>query len=301
MTAEQAYAFAEDIIKGPFPEGEHVIASVPEVAVNYARFILERRWPECEEAILEEANIETIWSYLRWVIKAPWPEAEEIIKSTKETTDAWQPRAYDVSYACKYANYYLEGRWPEAEEGIMKSTGWSIVWYAKNLVEGRWLEAEPFLLKCGPWAVYNYIEQIFVTDTTRYKAGDWPEGEEVIITSPMVTAHFAGRILHSHWDWVENRISPNPWRKDVITSDAKAASRYARWSPRRRWPEAEAIILTDPEAASEYALECIGDEWPEFEAIYGVLVYEEAKRDWCYPSWWAAYKEYCCDDDGYWS
>ena len=301
MTAEQAYQFAKDIIKGPFPEGEHVIAKVPEVAIYYAHAFVKGRWPECEQAMLEQANPKTIWYYIEYVMKEPWPEAEEILATTMEKPH-WA--GHEGSFAYHYAYQILKQRWPEGENRIRKSVD-STIAYAKNVIKGRWPEAESFLLSVGPWSVFDYIKALM----PRYELGDWPEAEEVILTSPLVTAHFSLRIINNWWFYncwecvCSTPISndTNWWccercstvlkfersHEEVIITDAVAAASYAKRLG-RRWPEAEPIILTDPKAASKYACHVLRGEWPEFEATFDQ--YEQEIRHWdCPPLWYLNY------------
>lgn len=295
MTAEQAYQFATDIIKGPFPEGEHVIAKVPEVAKNYAYAVVKGRWPKCEQAMLGQANPKTIWYYIKNSVKEPWPEAEEILATTMEKPH-WA--GHRGSFAYHYAYEILERRWPEGENRIMKSVD-STIAYAENVIKDRWPEAEPFLLNAGPSVVFDYIKAVM----PRYKLGDWPEAEEVILTSPLVTVHFSLRIINNWWDcrcstpisndtnWWDCEICLRNgferWHEEVIITDAFAAASYAKLLG-RRWPEAEPLILTDPKAASEYAVHVLREEWPEFEATFDQ--YEQEICYWdCPPSWYLSY------------
>ena len=100
---KRAYLYAEDVIKGRWPEGEPVMAKDPEYAYYYAVNIIDGRWPEAEEAIANEPDF--AYFYATDVIEGRWPEGEPAI--------ATDPRV---------AERYIK-RFPEAKrEWVMR--GW---------------------------------------------------------------------------------------------------------------------------------------------------------------------------------
>ena len=50
-TPNDAYFYALDILKAPWPEAEEYIKQDAHYAYMYARFILKERWPEAEPYI----------------------------------------------------------------------------------------------------------------------------------------------------------------------------------------------------------------------------------------------------------
>ena len=71
--ANAAYWYAEEVIKGRWPEAEGVIAQDAFSALRYASDIIKGRWPEAEAVIAQDAN--AALRYARDIIKGPWPEA----------------------------------------------------------------------------------------------------------------------------------------------------------------------------------------------------------------------------------
>ncbi len=74
---ERAYAYALNVLKGPFPEGEPAIARHLHLAYRYARHVIKRPFPEAELAIAQDPEL-AFW-YARYVLKSSWPEAEFVI------------------------------------------------------------------------------------------------------------------------------------------------------------------------------------------------------------------------------
>ncbi len=68
-----------------FSEAEPLILMDPECTYNYARQVLQCRWPEGEHIILASAKSGNVfdvclaYEYVRDVIQGPWPEAEEAL------------------------------------------------------------------------------------------------------------------------------------------------------------------------------------------------------------------------------
>ena len=71
-----AYWYAEDVIKGRWPEAEKVILKSAEWSYCYAKNVIKGRWPEAEKMVSKS----TKWSYryALYVIKGRWPEAEKM-------------------------------------------------------------------------------------------------------------------------------------------------------------------------------------------------------------------------------
>ena len=70
-----AYFYAKNTIKGPFPEGEAVIAKNTYWSYNYALQVIEGRFPKGEAVIATDPYC--AYDYARDVIKGRFPEAEE--------------------------------------------------------------------------------------------------------------------------------------------------------------------------------------------------------------------------------
>lgn len=108
---ETAYWYAEDVIKGPWPKGEDAIAKDGTASYYYAREHLKgKRFKKGEPSILRSQRLEYILGYAENVLQHRWIEAEEIILNSEDYL------APDT--AASYAIHVLEKRWPEAEKLI---------------------------------------------------------------------------------------------------------------------------------------------------------------------------------------
>ena len=97
---------------------EKQISGCPEAALDYARFVVQGRWPEAEPCLLEDIYV--AFTYAEQVIQGRWPEAE----------DGFAGSDLAELYACEM----LPGRWDE--EVAKKCTCW-LYYYAKDVIKGR--------------------------------------------------------------------------------------------------------------------------------------------------------------------
>ena len=182
----------------------------PRWAFEYARYVIEGRWPEGEEAIIKSVHRSLSFSdlavkYAQDVIKGRWPEVEEtIIKN--------------VQLAVKYAQNVIQGRWPEAEEMIIKNIAWAY-YYAQNVIKGRWPEAEEMISKNGEYACYYAImlKKNGIMDR-------WPEGEEAISKRTSSAYDYAIHVIEGRW----------PEGEEAIRKDAEWWTEYndfLKWKP----------------------------------------------------------------------
>jgi len=100
-----AFGYAQQVIKGRWPEAEPTIMKDPGYASYYASAVIGGRWPEAEPIIMNNPYFAE--EYARDVIGGRWPEAEPIIMT-------------DPQAAAAYAERVIRGRWREAEPIIMK-------------------------------------------------------------------------------------------------------------------------------------------------------------------------------------
>ena len=81
LVPEMAYEYARDVINGRWPEGESTIAKDPVFAFMYITHILKRkRWKKAEPAIMKDPYI--AFMYARDIIEDRWKEAEPIIMNS---------------------------------------------------------------------------------------------------------------------------------------------------------------------------------------------------------------------------
>ena len=92
---EYALNYALTVIKGPFPLGEAVIAKDPKRAYQYA-YIIKGRWPPGEAAIAKNAR--WAYEYAHNIIGGRWPPGEAAI-------------AKDPKRAYQYAHHVIGGPW----------------------------------------------------------------------------------------------------------------------------------------------------------------------------------------------
>jgi len=79
--------YAKDIIKGRWPEVEHIIARNPQASFYYARYVLKDRFLEAEMNIIKD--ICWITPYASAIIKDRWPEAEPTLLDTQKFCYTW--------------------------------------------------------------------------------------------------------------------------------------------------------------------------------------------------------------------
>lgn len=102
-----AYHYAFGIVRGPWPDGEKAILHDDWYAVEYAKNVLKKRWPEAEPMLARKAASEDGYyravNYAVNVIQGRWPEAEK-------------HGMYNPSFVLAYSEQILNDRWPEAEQ-----------------------------------------------------------------------------------------------------------------------------------------------------------------------------------------
>ena len=72
-----AYFYAKDVINGPWPLGEALIAQHAGCAYCYARDVIKGRFPEGEAVIAQNAG--GAYLYAEYVIRDRWPLGEAAI------------------------------------------------------------------------------------------------------------------------------------------------------------------------------------------------------------------------------
>jgi hypothetical protein len=236
-----AFDYAQNVIKGRWAEGEKAIAQNPQAAFDYAYQVINGRWPEAESIIAQDPQ--AAFNYARLVIEGRWPKAESII--------AQNPRA-----AFNYAYYVIKGRWPEAESIIAQDPLVAFN-YARLVIKGRWPEAESIIAQ-DPQAAFDYARLVI--------KGRWPEAEESISKNPKLSIPYAYQVIKGRWPEAESIIAQNP----------KSAEWYADQVIKGRWPEGEKAIAQNPYTAYNYAYQVIKGRWPEAESIIAQNPYTAA-------------------------
>lgn len=110
LLAEDAwcsYAYAHQILRGPFPLGERAIAQNPRASCRYAVFVLRGPFPLGEPGIATDSKI--AYDYARG-LGSPFPLAEPAIAVS---TRAW-PYYCDFYGSIRDANYEAFEDWKES-------------------------------------------------------------------------------------------------------------------------------------------------------------------------------------------
>lgn len=80
-SAADAYAHARDVLHGPFPQGEKIIASSPVWALNYAANVLHGPFPAAEPFLLKKPHDIAAYAF---ALDRRWPEGEAVLKQMAE-------------------------------------------------------------------------------------------------------------------------------------------------------------------------------------------------------------------------
>ena len=149
-TPELALTYAVDIVKGPWPEGEPLIAKSRNASYQYANYVLRDRFPAGEKTI-SRSSTESL-KYAKNIIKGRFPEGEDTISMESES-------------AYEYARDIIKGPWPKGEPAIAENPRTAFV-YASGIIKGPWLPGERSLKKNPYWARL-YAHQVL--------KAPWPE------------------------------------------------------------------------------------------------------------------------------
>lgn len=264
--AENAVLYAKYIMKGPWPEGEPLIAADVSRAVSYAEQILKGRFILAEPTIQKDPEYAT---YYAERIRGRWREAEPVIAQNAEyafeyLTSFYQNKpwpeaepvlAQNPEHALYYAKMHLKGRFEHGEAAIMTDAERAYL-YAKEILKAPWPEAEAAIKTDGQSAL-KYVRDV--------RGKPWPIGQEGMIREdPYVAGAYARRVLKKRWSEME----------PLILKDLIGAAYYAEDFFPNGWPELEKSILnSDPtndrnkRAASHYANKVIKGRWKEAEAL----------------------------------
>ena len=258
ISPEDAYKYANDIIKKRSYHTEPIIMRDPKYAYLYALTVIKGQWPKAEKYIIQDPY--QAYLYARNVIKGQWPDAEPIIMRDPKLAynyakDVKRARWFEAEpiimrepiLAYNYAKNIINGRWTEIEPSIMKDPNLAYS-YARDVIKNRWPEIEPSIMK-DPSLAYNYARDVI--------KNRWPEAESTIMRDHSLAYSYARDVIKNRWPEIEPVIIKNPG----------LAYNYARDVIKGRWPEAEPIIMRDPKVPLYYVRDVIKGRWPEAESI----------------------------------
>lgn len=122
-----AYRYALNVIKGPFPLGEKAIAETSQFTFSYVKHVLRNKpFPLGEKQLAKDAD-QAYW-YASKIIKGPWPPGEPVISESP-------------MYSFWYAYNVLHSRFPMGEDAIAEDPSFALD-YVRLLVRGRWPKGE---------------------------------------------------------------------------------------------------------------------------------------------------------------
>lgn len=250
------YAYNCEFRWGEGSDAERVIASSPEFALSYARYVLKNRWDiNTENGKIAENSI----------ISAP-------------------------KYAKTYAITVIKGRFYEAEDSIIQYpyAFWEYIIYALkywNIQDVKLLDAFEILISKNSYYAYSYaiisntkwdidtrlgkiaIQSIMnsAKDASSYALdilkGRWIEAEYIIMQDPVESIEYARCNIRGRWKG--NSVIGDSAEKIIGTSSPKNAYYYALDILKGRWDEkyGEDTILTSAEYAYKYARNVINGRW----------------------------------------
>lgn len=136
--SQKAYEYANFILEEPWPECERLILYSPKYSYLYARNVLKSRWEEAEQTIYLEKLY--AYYYAKYVLKDRLPEYVEKKFLKIHSYDGGNSYGYESQYAYLYAKYVLKARFKKAENKIAKSDYY--VDYALFVMKKRWEKIE---------------------------------------------------------------------------------------------------------------------------------------------------------------
>lgn len=227
-------------------EAEPYIIENPQVAADYARWVIGGRWPEAESSIA--SHVDAVWAYVAHTCKCRVPEFEPMILTS----------AFHIHM---YASRILKSPWPEGERALIEMYKdkfkhnhqisavnhlSQMVEYADDVKNGRWEEAEKYILN-SPAKAAEYAIRVIKSR--------WPIAEPIIMRDPSAAAEYAAEVLKDRW------LEAEP----IILKTASSAYEYAKLVIKGRWPQAEQIILSAPYYALNYSAIAFNGRWLEAE------------------------------------
>lgn len=134
-----------------------------------------RRWPEAEQYLLGSRDtFKSAISYAEKILENRWPDLEQLLLNL-EPENEWDSKPSELLSA--YANLVLKplgfNRWPEAEPTILNNNVYAI-YYAANVMASRWTALEDKLLEKGSANLLSYY-------AIRVIKNRWPEAEPTIL------------------------------------------------------------------------------------------------------------------------
>ena len=223
-----AYRYAAYVVKGPWPEGEAVIAKKASTAFHYANSVLHARWIPGEAVIANDPDY--AWRYAIDIVWRRWPLGEPAILTDPDAIDLYTKmlRRLDPE---GYAEFQLEhGDWTPNK---VEEDGFSSALREPDRPETPRPPTEQEL--ADPAYAFEYaMDEV---------QGPFPDGEAIIATSPMWSYYYAKDVL-----W-----GPFPLGEKAIAQNGEYAYFYALDVLKARFPAGDAIIANTPQRAPHYA------------------------------------------------
>jgi len=166
--------YAMRVIGGRWKEKESILAKFPSYAFTYAQEVIKGPFPEAEKGILESPWYFDYFTFatqtsrnLASQLSAQFPAdmtVGEVLKLIDDGRNSdFEKKLLNSTHnqgkAVWYAVNVLKSRWPEMEEKIKKSAKCSVA-YARDIIKGRWEEAEKYIAKNDKYLSQYGIEVI---------------------------------------------------------------------------------------------------------------------------------------------
>jgi lambda repressor-like predicted transcriptional regulator len=130
-SSDGALRYAMKVLKGPFPEGEDLIAEDAHNSFYYALEILKKPWPKGEDAISTYTHYSL--KYAQYVLKGPFPKGEDAISRDGESSII-------------YSREVIRAPFPKGENAIA-TDGFFSFEYAADVLKRRFLKGEKEILR----------------------------------------------------------------------------------------------------------------------------------------------------------
>jgi hypothetical protein len=170
-TAQQAYRYAAEVVGGPWPEGEPIIAKHARWANDYAH-ILRGRFHAGEPQIAKAGPIAV--SYSTQILKKPWPEAEKAIAKDGDASALYGLRhnmrfkAGEKAMVNKATDYYWQQYQPlmgGPDKDVEKELGKHLAKEPGDYHQVPGIRNGPLIGKAVPYAVHHKVR---VPDAERH-------------------------------------------------------------------------------------------------------------------------------------
>jgi lambda repressor-like predicted transcriptional regulator len=205
-SAEASYIYAGNVLKGPFLKGEDAMSKDTRYAYGYAVNCLKGRFLKGERAIAADTNL--AFSYFMEIMKKRWPEGELAIFRNEEFKRHYLKflKEHDPRGWAKINVAAAAVLTPKPKEEVLKNgSSVRISLYARDVLKGPWPEAEDKISK-GAQASYIYSRDVLKRT--------FPKGEDAIATDSSLSFLYFKNMIKKRWPKGEPAIFRSETFKD---------------------------------------------------------------------------------------